>query len=186
MEKAQEKNTEIKKDDQQKQAKPSVSKHEARRKKRRHESAGQPPKGGIIFTIPLRDAFNKAHRKRVPYAARLVKDFVRTHTKCEEIKIGSRLNEKLWERGIKKPPRKIRVNVVKDGKIAKAELFGFEYQEFVAKKLEKGKGGLMERMKSRMTPKEIKKQEEEKLAGGELKPEQAAKAEKHKAEATSE
>ena len=80
-----------------------------------------------IYTIPLGEAYRKARAKRTPYAAQLVRSYIKTHAKVETVKMGSHLNEALWARSIKKPPRKVRVKVVKDGDIAKAELVGFEY-----------------------------------------------------------
>ena len=118
-----------------------------------------------IYTIPLREAYKKARAKRVPYAARLVRSYIKTHAKVETVKMGSHLNEALWARSIKKPPRKVRVKVVKDGDMAKAELVGFEYLEFKAKPKTEKKG-MKERLTERLGPKAQQQQELEKKIEG--------------------
>jgi large subunit ribosomal protein L31e len=77
-----------------------------------------------FYTIPLRKAWISQRKKRAPRAARIVKSFVMKHMKVrteaeeeeepEKLVIDNEVNEKLWSRGIEKPPRKIRVRVVKD------------------------------------------------------------------------
>ena len=77
-----------------------------------------------FYTIPLRKAWLSTRKKRAPRAARIVKSFVLKHMKvrteaegeeeAERVAIDNEVNEKLWSRGIEKPPRKIRVRVVKD------------------------------------------------------------------------
>jgi large subunit ribosomal protein L31e len=77
-----------------------------------------------FYTIPLRKVWISPRKKRAPKAGRLVKSFVMKHMKvrteadeeeeAERLVISNEVNEKLWSRGIEKPPRKIRVRVVKD------------------------------------------------------------------------
>ena len=77
-----------------------------------------------FYTIPLRKAWISTRKKRAPKAVRIVKSFVLKHMKvrteaegeeeAEKLVIDNEVNEKLWNRGIEKPPRKIRVRVVKD------------------------------------------------------------------------
>ncbi len=77
-----------------------------------------------FYTIPLRKAWISPRKKRAPRAGRIVKSFVIKHMKVrtetygeeepEKLVIDNEVNEKLWSRGIEKPPRKIRVRVVKD------------------------------------------------------------------------
>jgi len=77
-----------------------------------------------FYTIPLRKVWIAPRKKRAPRAARLVKSFVLKHMKvrteadeeeeAEKLVISNEVNEKLWSRGIEKPPRKIRVRVIKD------------------------------------------------------------------------
>ena len=139
-----------------------------------------------IFTIPLRKAYKKASDKRVPYAARLVRDFVKKHTKAETVKMGAKLNEALWARGIRKPPHSVRVKTVKDEETVKAELVGFEYKEFKIQ-AKKERKGAKEKLMERLGPKALKKEEEEKkIEGKETKEENKEETKEEKAEAKTE
>lgn len=66
-----------------------------------------------LYTIPLRRAWIGSIRKRTPRALRILREFIKQHMKTENVLIDSSVNQKLWSRGIEKPPRKIRVRVVK-------------------------------------------------------------------------
>ncbi len=139
-----------------------------------------------VYTIPLREAYKKARLKRAPYAAREVKKFIKTHTKAKEVKLGKHLNEEIWSRGIKKPPHKIRVKAVLDGDVAKAELMGFEYQDFKIQP-KKERKGLQEKLLARMGQKALQKEAEEKtIEGKEKKAEEIAKESMPKASKHSE
>ncbi|MBI4170184.1 MAG: 60S ribosomal protein L31 [Candidatus Aenigmarchaeota archaeon] len=127
-----------------------------------------------IYNIKLTEAYKKAIRRRSPYAVRLVKDHVKKHSKAKEVKIGAKLNETIWQRGIKKPARSVRVNVVRDGDVAKVELMGFEYKEFKAK-AKKERVGMKEKLLERLGPKALKKEEEEKKIEGKELPEETKK-----------
>ncbi|MBI4162880.1 MAG: 50S ribosomal protein L31e [Candidatus Aenigmarchaeota archaeon] len=122
-----------------------------------------------VYNVPLREAYKKARLKRAPYAAREVKKFIKTHTKAKEVKLGKHLNEAIWSRGIKKPPHKIRVKAVLDGDVAKAELMGFEYEDFKAQP-KKEKKGLQEKLLARMGQKALQKEAEEKIIEGKSEP----------------
>ena len=80
-----------------------------------------------IYTIPLGKAWVRPPKKRAPRAMHLVKAFVTKHMKLamrveeeeeeEELPrliINDDVNDKVWSRGIEKPPRKIRVRAAKD------------------------------------------------------------------------
>jgi large subunit ribosomal protein L31e len=80
-----------------------------------------------IYTIPLGKAWVRPPKKRAPRAMQMVKAFVTKHMKLalrveeEEEKeelpkliVSNDINEKVWGRGIEKPPRKIRVRAAKD------------------------------------------------------------------------
>ncbi|MHA1832645.1 MAG: 50S ribosomal protein L31e [Candidatus Baldrarchaeia archaeon] len=68
-----------------------------------------------IYVIPLAKKFIYTPRqKRAEKAVRVLKEFVERHMKPEKIIINPEVNEKIWERGIQSPPRKIRVRVTKD------------------------------------------------------------------------
>ncbi len=131
-----------------------------------------------IFTIPLREAYKKANNKRTPYAARLVRAYLKTHTKANIVKMGQHLNEELWKRSIAKPPRRVRVKAIREGDVVKAELMGYDYVEFKAQP-KKERKDMKERLIERMGPKALKKEEEEKKIEGKETPEKAVPTEKH-------
>ena len=77
------------------------------------------------YTIPLGKALIMPPRRRSPRAMRMIRAFIVKHMKipsrAEEedespptIKITKEVNEHVWEKGIEKPPRKIRVRATKD------------------------------------------------------------------------
>jgi len=67
-----------------------------------------------IYTIPLRRAWISPRTKRTPKTVRLIKGFIQRHMKPEAIVISNEVNERVWKRGIEKPPRRIRVRAVKN------------------------------------------------------------------------
>lgn len=90
------------------------------------------------YNVPLRKEFQKAPKyKRAKKAITALKQFLAKHMKTDEVKIGRNLNEFIWNQGIKNPPHHVKVNVVKDDdNIAKAELFGYKYEELTKEELE--------------------------------------------------
>jgi len=67
-----------------------------------------------VYTVPLTQAWITARHKRTKRAVKVLKEFAEHHMKSSEIKITTELNERLWNRGITKPPRKITVKMVRD------------------------------------------------------------------------
>lgn len=77
-----------------------------------------------FYTIPLGKAWISPRKKRAPKAVRIIRSFVEKHMKirteaegeeeAEFLVISNEVNEKIWSRGIEKPPRKIKVRAVKD------------------------------------------------------------------------
>ena len=79
-----------------------------------------------FYTIPLSRALVRPPKKRAPRAIQLLKEFVNRHMKMalkvseeddEELPqliISKEVNEKIWDRGIEKPPRKIKTRITKD------------------------------------------------------------------------
>jgi len=66
-----------------------------------------------IYTIRLMKAKMAPRTKRAKKAIKIIKEYLARHTKAENIKIDSSLNEAVWDRGLKKIPSKIRVKAVK-------------------------------------------------------------------------
>jgi large subunit ribosomal protein L31e len=97
---------------------------EARKRRKEEDEVDEDIVEERFYTIPLSKAWIVPRKKRAPKAARIVKSFVLKHMKVrteaegeeepERLVIDNTVNEKLWSRGIEKPPRKIKVRVVKD------------------------------------------------------------------------
>ena len=64
-----------------------------------------------VYTVPLTRAWITARHKRTKRAVKVLREFAERHMKSSEIKIDTDLNEKLWYRGITKPPRRITVKI---------------------------------------------------------------------------
>lgn len=79
-----------------------------------------------FYTIPLGKAWIAPAKKRVPRAMGIIKDFVKRHMKLrpqeelveeeapKKLIISNEVNERVWRRSIKKPPRKVRVRAARD------------------------------------------------------------------------
>jgi large subunit ribosomal protein L31e len=83
------------------------------------------------YTIPLRENFVKVPKYyRSKRAINHIKAFIVRHMKVSEenIKLGKNLNEKVWMHGIKNPPGKVKVKVIKENDKVTVELEGFEYK----------------------------------------------------------
>ena len=80
-----------------------------------------------FYTIPLQRALVRPPKKRSPRAIQLIREFINRHMKVSEkvseeeeeeelsrLIISEEVNEKVWGRGIEKPPRRIKVRATKD------------------------------------------------------------------------
>jgi large subunit ribosomal protein L31e len=79
-----------------------------------------------IYTVPLGKCWIVPPNKRAPKAMRIIRGFVVKHMKLEKrgegeeeeeakrLVISNDVNERVWMRGIEKPPRKIRIRAAKD------------------------------------------------------------------------
>jgi large subunit ribosomal protein L31e len=74
-----------------------------------------------IFTVPLWKAYRTGKYRRAKKAILVLREEVLKRLKedGEKIVIDQKLNQKIWARGIRKPPRKLLVKLRKqeDGKI---------------------------------------------------------------------
>ena len=133
-----------------------------------------------IYTVPLGDAYGNVPRnKRTPRAVKILRGFITKHMKAdgEKITISEKLNKLLWEKSIQKPPRKVKVRLIKDdGKIG-AYLVDEKIEE--PKKEEPKKGGEKKEEPKKAEEKKPKKEEakEEKPPEKETKKEEAPKTE---------
>jgi large subunit ribosomal protein L31e len=79
-----------------------------------------------VYTVPLGKCWIMPPNKRAPKAMRIIRGFVMKHMKLEargekeeeeeakRLIINNDVNERVWGRGIEKPPRKIRIRAAKD------------------------------------------------------------------------
>lgn len=104
-----------------------------------------------ICTIPLREAYETVRTKRMRKAAKIVREYVARHMKVElgDVRISGGLNHAFSEHGAAKPPRRVKVKIVKDDKgIATAWLLDEqEKNAALVKKLEEKKKMVEERNK---------------------------------------
>ncbi len=68
-----------------------------------------------VVTIPLREVNAQAKHKRADRAVKLVREHLAKHFKVdlEEVRLDSSINETIWARGSRKPPRKLRVRAAR-------------------------------------------------------------------------
>ena len=82
------------------------------------EEAAEAPKEEIIderiYVIPLAKARNGPRNKRAKKSIRYLREYMNRHFKPEALVISQEVNEKIWERGAQKPPRKLKVRATKN------------------------------------------------------------------------
>ena len=68
-----------------------------------------------VITVPLKATKMAPRSRRAKRAVKEVREFIARHMKAEEDKvwIDTKLNDKLWERGIQNPPSRISVKATK-------------------------------------------------------------------------
>ncbi|MCE9653630.1 MAG: 60S ribosomal protein L31 [Nitrosarchaeum sp.] len=66
-----------------------------------------------VYTINLGKVLLSVDTHRAPRAINMIKEFARHHMKTEEIKIEEDLAHIIWSKGVRSPPRKIRVRMSK-------------------------------------------------------------------------
>ena len=66
-----------------------------------------------VYTINLGKAWLSPDNQRAKRAINMIKEFAEHHMKTEQIKIDPELSQQVWKRGIRSPPRKIRVKMAK-------------------------------------------------------------------------
>jgi len=111
------------------EAKETVAEEEKEEKIEEKEALEEEIVEERIYTVPLQRAWIMPPKKRAPKALRILRSFIERHMKvgararkteeeeeeeAGKLVISNEVNEKIWRRGIEKPPRKIRVRAVKD------------------------------------------------------------------------
>jgi large subunit ribosomal protein L31e len=109
------------------EAAPPKEEEEAKPRERKKKKEEKEIVEERIYTIPLGKALVRPPKRRAPRALQLIRAFLNKHMKLEmrveaeeekgelpKLIISNEVNEKVWGRGIEKPPRKIRVRAAKD------------------------------------------------------------------------
>ena len=140
-----------------------------------------------VYTINLGKVLLSPNNQRPKRAINMIREFAIHHMKSESVKIEEDVSHLIWARGIRHPPRKIRVKLTKDDD---GTVLISKYQEEKPKKEE----AVEKKPKQQKTEKTEEKPEEPKLAKPESVPEKKletkeepkAKQEKPKKEQKSE
>jgi len=67
-----------------------------------------------VYTINLGKVWLSPNNQRAKRAINMIKEFATHHMKSENVKIEEDVSHLVWARGIRHPPRKIRVKLTKD------------------------------------------------------------------------
>jgi hypothetical protein len=106
--------------------------------------------------------------------------------KSENVKIGPKLNETLWQDGIKNPPGKVKITVTKDDTdVVRAELDGVDYVDFKAQQKKADPSSLKEKIEAKFDG-DNKKKPVKKEAKTETKAPKAEKKPEEKVETKTE
>jgi large subunit ribosomal protein L31e len=90
-----------------------------------------------VYIIPLKDAYEKPRTRRAYYAVKIIREFAKRHMKADQVKISKGVNETIMRDGIQKPPRKIKVKIIKENAVARVFLFDEKIEKPEEKKQEK-------------------------------------------------
>jgi len=84
-----------------------------------------------IYTIPLGDAYKAIRKKRTPRAVKIIRAFIARHMKAdgERITLSTGLNGYLWKGSIQRPPRRVKVRLIKDEGYIRAYLADEKVEE---------------------------------------------------------
>ena len=125
-----------------------------------------------IYTINLGKVLLSPKNQRAKRAINMIREFATKHMKSENVKIEEEVSHLVWTRGIRHPPRKIRVKITKDdGNVIVSKYQEEKTTEETSKKGEK---------KSEGKPKKDEKKVEEKKAAEKPKKEETKVEEKPK------
>lgn len=113
-----------------------------------------------IYTVPLGDAYDTVRNKRAPRAVKILREFLTRHMKADQVLLSEALNKFIWERSIQKPPRRVKVRVIKEDAVARAYLADEKIEEpkKAEKKEDKAKEEKPAEKKEAPKEKEVKKE----------------------------
>src|SRR5574340_995586 len=126
-----------------------------------------------IYTINLGKVLLSPNNQRAKRAINMIREFATKHMKSENVKIEEEISHLVWARGIRHPPRKIRVKITKDD----GNVIVSKYKEEKKEKKKKAK----EKPKQEEKKLEEKPKKEENPKKAEEKPKQEEKKTESKA-----
>lgn len=118
-----------------------------------------------IYTINLGKVLLSPNNQRAKRAINMIREFATKHMKSENVKIEEEISHLVWARGIRHPPRKIRVKITKDdGNVIVSKYQEEKKAEETSKKSDKKSDGKKkgDKKSGDKTKKEEKKVEEKK------------------------
>ena len=124
-----------------------------------------------VYTINLGKVWLSPNNQRAKRAINMIKEFATHHMKSENVKIEEDVSHLVWARGIRHPPRKIRVKLTKDDD---GNILISKYEE--EKKVEEKQKG--KKAEKKTEKKEEKKEETQKETKEETKVEEKPKVKK--------
>ncbi len=131
-----------------------------------------------IYTINLGKVLLSPNNQRAKRAINMIREFATKHMKSENVKIEEEISHLVWARGIRHPPRKIRVKITKDdGNVIVSKYQEEKKAEETSKKSDKKSDG---KKKGDKKSKDKSKKEEKKVE--EKKTEEKPKLEEKKVE----
>ncbi|HJW20296.1 MAG TPA: 50S ribosomal protein L31e [Candidatus Nitrosotalea sp.] len=129
-----------------------------------------------IYTINLGKVLLSPNNQRAKRAINMIREFATKHMKSENVKIEEEISHLVWARGIRHPPRKIRVKITKDdGNVIVSKYQEEKKAEETSKKSDKKSDG---KKKGDKKSKDKSKKEEKKVE--EKKTEEKPKLEEKK------
>jgi len=108
-----------------------------------------------VYTINLGKVLLSQSQHRAVRAINMIKEFARHHMKVETIKIEEELAHQIWARGVRSPPRKIRVRM---SKTDEGYVLVSQYDEEVESKVTSKKEA--SKVEDKVETKEVSKKEE--------------------------
>ncbi len=66
------------------------------------------------YIVPLGVVFEAPPYRRAKVAIRVIREFTTRHMKATEVGIAEEVNELIWARGIRHPPRRIKLEMERD------------------------------------------------------------------------
>ncbi|GBF09384.1 50S ribosomal protein L31e [Aeropyrum pernix] len=70
-----------------------------------------PSEGTWVYVVNLRRVYWGRRTRRAIRAVRMVREFVKRHTKADEVVIDNELNNYIWSRSREKPPARVKIIV---------------------------------------------------------------------------